>query len=279
MLETLYKYTPDNFYVFVIDQTGSLEAQKNNEHLTHLWIRPYRNLGFAKACNTGIMLSQTPYVTVLNDDVEFLDNRWWQGIEDTFAMDEKIVVVNPNSPKEGAWGYGLTQENKETWQPRKGFAFDGNRSVIPVINDLIIDTPEIARAHYDDLLNKHPVWQKDTLCDALACWCTVFKRETLLNIALFDEHFYPAGGEDYSMMAEIYSRGLRAVGTTKSWAWHHWGASKDDMSGKNPENKLFESRPRWNALEEIWGNEFDVWGKDRSGKPLKRLVPLYIDDL
>lgn len=280
-LETLYKYTPENFYVFVIDQTPEGVDQSKYKGV-HMWIRPYRNLGFSKAVNTGIVVSQTPYVTVLNDDVEFLDSRWWQGIEDTFAMDEKIVAVNPNSPKEGAWGYGLKHDNVDTWQPREGFVFDKEKSVLPVINGVVIDGPEVAREHYDDLLTKHPVWEKDTLCDALACWATVFKREGLERVGLFDERFYPGGGEDYCMMADIYSRKLRAVGTTKSWVWHHWGKSKDDISEKDPTNPIF-SRPRWNNNEEIWGDDFDVWGHktlpDGTRVPLKRLLPPLRDDL
>ena len=275
-LETLYKYTPDNFYVFVIDQTPDGVFQGAYEGV-HMWIRPYRNLGFSKAMNTGIVLSQTPYVTLLNDDVEFI-HEWWQGIEDTFKMDERIIAVNPNSPKEGAWGYGLTSGNEDTWKPREGFVYDGDKSVIPVINGVTIDTPEKAKEHYDELLNDHPVWQKDTLCDGIAFWCTTFKREGLKQVGLLDERFYPAGGEDYDMDCEVYSRGLRGVGTTKSWVWHHWGKSKDDISGKDPQNPIF-SRPRWNALEENWGDEFDVWGKDKSGKPLERLQPKLIDEL
>jgi len=281
-LETLYKYTPDNFYVFVIDQTPDGLYQPEYKGV-HLWIRPYRNLGFAKAHNTGIMISQTPYVTLLNDDVEFIDSGWWQGIEDTFAMDEKIVAVNPNSPKEGAWGYGLTNDNKDTWVPKEGFVRDEDgKSVIPVIDGKPINTPELAKEHYDGLINRHPIWTKDTLCDALAMWCTTFTREGLKKVGLLDERFYPAGGEDYSMMCDIYSRGLRAVGTTKSWVWHHWGKSKDDISEKDPTNPIF-SRPRWNANEEIWGDEFDVWGhtigQDGKRVPLKRLLPKLVDDL
>lgn len=282
-LETLYKYTPPNFYVFVIDQTPrGLPCKYKTDQRISMYIRPYRNLGFSKAINTGIILSQTPYVTALNDDVEFISNKWWEGVEDTFKMGENIVAVNPNSPKEGAWGYGLREDNKETWIPREGFKFDGERSVVPVINGVPIDSPEIAEQHYDDLVNHHPIWGKDTLCDALACWCTVFKRDELQKIGLFDEKFYPGGGEDYDMMCRIYSQKLRAVGTTKSWVWHHWGKSKDDISGKDPHNPIF-SRPRWNNLEELWGDEFDVWGHktllDGTKEPLKRHVPPFVDEL
>jgi len=282
-LISLEEYMSLPYRVIVIDQTNERITPEILDGGVNLWIRPYRNLGFSKAVNMGFVLSQTPYVCCLNDDVEFINDTWWQGIMDTFAMDERIVAVNPNSPKEGAWGYGLTQENKETWKPREGFEFDGNRSVTPVINKISINTPESAKTHYQDLLNNHPIWKKGTLCDALACWCTIFKRDKLMEIGLFDEKFYPGGGEDYDMMARIYSKDLRAVGTTKSWVWHHWGMSKDDMSGKDPHNKLFESRERWNDLTEIWGDRFDVWGHYNTPEgvrtPLERKRPIFIDEL
>ena len=249
-----------------------------------MWIRPYRNLGFSKAVNTGFALCQTEYMTCLNDDVEFISPDWWQGILDTFAMDKKIVAVNPNSPKEGAWGYGLTEQNKDTWTPREGFVRDQDgKSVVPLIDGVPISTPALARQHYDGLLNRNPIWDKNSLCDGLACWATVFKRDALKEIGLFDERFYPGGGEDYDMMCRIYSKKLRAVGTTKSWVWHWWGKSKDDISGKNPADGLFDSRPRWNDLDELWGPDFDVWGHvtQPNGErvPLVRKVPPLIDEL
>lgn len=286
-LESLYKYTPIDFRVIVIDNNNLDEAEKACRGLYHLWIKSYRNLGFSKSMNTGILLSQTPYVALMNDDLVFMDERWWQGIVDTFKMDEKIIAVNPNSPKEGSWGYGLTSENKDTWKPREGFTVCENdiEHVVPIKPDgtSFEYKDKFTKEDYDFLLNNHPIWTKDTLCDAIAMWCTVFKREGLQKVGLLDERFYPGGGEDYCMNCEAYSQGLRMVGTTKSWVYHHWGRSKDAISGKDPTNKMFESRPRWNANEEIWGDNFDVWGyenlPDGSKRPLKRLLPKFIDDL
>ena len=39
---------------------------------------------------------------------------------------------------------------------------------------------------------------------------------------MFDERFYPGGGEDYDWVARCYSAGYRAISTSKSWVWHHW---------------------------------------------------------
>lgn len=298
MLESLYKHTPNNFYVIVIDQTRDYKAITQYEHVAHLWIRPYRNLGFSKAMNTGILLSNTPYITLANDDLEFMNKRWWQGIVDTFFMDEKIIAVNPMSPKEGSWGYGYREENKTTWQPNEQYVTDETKlAVYPKKPDGtgLYYKEQFSEDDYDFLLNRHPGWTPNTLCDAIAMWCTVFKREGLEEIGLLEEKFYPGGGEDYDMNCRAYScawpesrevcdpnHHRRMVGTTKSWVWHHWGQSKDAISAVDPTNKLFESRPRWNANDEIWDGRFDVWGHEMVGdirKPLKRLIPPTVDPL
>lgn len=301
-LASLYKYTePDTFRVIVIDQTGKTEAYEKYHHLAHLWITSYRNLGFAKAMNTGIVLSQTPYITLCNDDIELLNKEWWQGILDTFAHDEKIIAVNPNSPKEGAWGYGLRHDNLDTWEPPEGFVRDAEdkTAVLPVVPEGKVASKEWFETEegYNFLVNEHPRWKAGTVCDAIAMFFTVFKRTGLEEIGLLDEQFYPASGEDYDMDCRAYSCGFpgsrencdptfhrRMVGTTKSWIYHAWGKSKDDISGKDPGNPLFASRPRWNNNDELWSPTLDVWGHytdplTGEKKPCIRKKEIFIDEL
>ena len=96
-LETLYKHTPLNFRVILIDQSDDKELYEEVKDKVHLHIKAYRNLGFAKASNYGIRLADTKYVTVLNDDVEFINIRWWDGILETFTKYPEAVAVNPSS--------------------------------------------------------------------------------------------------------------------------------------------------------------------------------------
>lgn len=299
-LETLKKYTPIEYRVIVIDNNNLDEAEKECKGLYHLWISSYRNLGFSKSMNLGTILSQSPYIVMLNDDVEFINKRWWQGVLDTFAMDEKIIAVNPMSPREGAWGYGYRSDNKDTWKPPDGYTKDTETSITPVINGQpFVYKEEYTEQDYTDLLNNHPRWIKNSVCDALAMTCTVWKREGLKEIGLLDERFYPGSGEDYDMMGRVYSCGWphyqdtcdpskhhRAVATTRSWIWHWWGMSKDEISAKDPTNKLFASRPRWNNLDELWPDGFDCWAhghRTENGQdiryPYERDPVVFTDDL
>lgn len=301
MLATLYEYTdPETFNVIVIDNTGDTKAQEACGQYVHMWIKPHRNLGFSKSMNTGIRLADTKYVTLANDDIEFMDKRWWQGIIDTFATDARIVAVNPMSPKEATWGYGHTGENHETWMPKDGFVpVDNKAGMVPVINGTPF--PEHGpwtQTEYDLLLNNHPSWSPNTMCDAIAMWCTVFRTDDLIGknprVGLLDERFYPAAGEDYDMNARAYSCAwpkdretcdpdyhYRMVGTSRSWVWHHWGKSLA-KSQADPNAKLFEGRERWNYNERLWKPQLEVWGHIGEGnekKPVRRDPVVFIDEL
>ncbi len=301
MLFTLYRYTQaDRFNVIVIDQTQDDEAQKKCQKYAHLWIKSYRNLGFAKAMNTGIRLADTKYITLANDDIEFIDSRWFQGIIDTFAQDSKIIAVNPMSPKEASWGYGLSNDNKEIWQPPQGFyPIDDKSGIVPIVNGKpFIYQEQFSEEEYNSLLENHPTWSKGSCCDAIAMWCTVFKKTGLEEIGLLDEKFFPGGGEDYDMNARAYSCAYpkpidecdvdfhrRMVGTSKSWVWHHWSKSRN-MTLDNKESKYLNSRPRWNNNDELWPNGFDCWGhshkviNDKDVKiPLQRVPFVFTDEL
>lgn len=297
MLDTLEKNTPPNYDVIVIDQTGSDKAYIENSKRVSLWIKSYRNMGFSKAMNTGIRLSDTKYITLANDDIEFMDMRWWSGIEETFQLDPKIIAVNPMSPKEASWGYGHTVENHETWQPKEGYAaVDDKAGMVPIINGVpFVYQESFSAQEYDLLLTQHPTWRDSACIDAIAMWCTVFKKTGLEEIGLLEERFYPGGGEDYDMNARAYSCGYptereecdpdfhrRMVATSKSWVWHHWGKSREQFKA-DTSAKIFASRAPWNSNESLWEPEFDVWGhytdKDGVKRPIHRIKGIGVDEL
>lgn len=270
MIETLYKNTPGNFKVIVVDQTAKGLPDIEGVHLR---IRPNRNLGFAKACNEGIVHAlhwKSEYVTCINDDVEFINKRWWQGILDTFNMESKkeIIIVAPESPRIPLWGYGDTKGNYiEVIPYEKAFTEEGYDYLMKGdFSAVKVDTagnpkPKSFPEHYVGV------------CDAIAAWSPVFKRKALLEIGLWDERFYPGGGEDYDLMGRIYSRDFRAVSTRKSWVWHWWGKSKDKQKEAQQTSMPIDSKRQWNQLGFLWPKEWnqgkglDVWGyqTDKNG--------------
>ncbi len=259
-LETLYKYTEDNFYVYVVDQTPHGVYDKIKDKV-HMYLRPWRNCGFAKACNTGIRLADTPYITLMNDDVECINSAWWQGIIDTFEKHgDRILAVNPMSCKEAGWGYGWPADKyveilpyKETYtQEDYDFLMEGDFSSV---RDRLPATCSYQR--------------KGTVVDGIAMWCPIFKRETFQKFGLLHERFYPGGGEDYDYNAKVYSHGYRFLSTASSWVYHHWSSSKGAGMGENNTEEVqmqIDPKRAWNCLGENWppalneGHDLDIWG-------------------
>ena len=220
-LSTLYKYNdPEIFQVIVIDQTknGLYDLVKDK---THVYVRSKRpNLGFAKAMNTGMRLAvNSEYIIASNDDIEFIDSRWWQGIKDKFAQIDNLMAVNPMCPKEPGWGWGMDRPDfvPPNWAVQEGaFLFpkkpDGTG---------FFYKEEFTPEDYDWLLKF-----KQGHIEGMAAWMPVFKREAVNAVGLFDERFYPGGAEDYDWVARCYSAGYRCVCTCNSWVWHHWTVSR-----------------------------------------------------
>ena len=214
-LDTLWRHTPHNFRVILVDQ-GDEDLTEKIKDKVHLYIKSYRQLGFAKACNIGWRLSDTEYTTLLNDDVEFIDKRWWQGAVDAFK--NNIIAVNPKSPRQ--YAMGLDIENK---YPYKNWT----------------------KEDYDKIL-KLPY--KHTQCEAM--FCTVFKTKEAKEVGYFDEFFYPAGAEDTDWIIRAKSlrspennyRGYEVESTPLSYVWHWWLQSNQDPTFMKSQIQL---RQKW----------------------------------
>jgi GT2 family glycosyltransferase len=284
-IDTLYKFTDmENWRVIVIDQTRSgCKVDKR----VHLYMKPHRNLGFAKSMNEGIIHGLrwgSKYITCANDDVEFIDKRWWEGTEETFSLYDNVAAVNPESPRIPLWGYGrdhgeyvdLLNYKKEYTNEDYNYLLKGDFTEWKKYGSLFSK---------GDLPDTFPL-QKTGVVDAVAMWCTVFKRKTFEHYGLFDERFYPGGAEDYDYDARVYREGGRILGTTKSWVWHHWGQSKDHQGGIDAD---IDKEYVWASNSYLWpkewnnGKNMDPWGKytdeDGKKKPMKRRPEIAIVDI
>ncbi len=259
-IETLYKYTPPNFKVIVIDQT---KAGLPDIKGVHLKLRPWRNLGFSKALNEGIIHAlhwKSEYITCWNDDVECINNKWWEGILDTFNMESgnEILVVNPESVRIPLWGYGQAGEYVEVIDYKKDFTDEDYQILLDgdfkFLKEKYPNLPKTFPEHYTGV------------CDGFAAFAPIFKRKHFELIGLWDERYYPGGGEDYHMMCRIYRKNYRAVSARNSWVWHWWGKSKDEQSKAQETSMPIEDSRRWADITYLcppeWneGHPMDVWG-------------------
>lgn len=284
MIETLYEYTPHNFKLIVVDQTLEGIGDMKGVHLT---LRPHRNLGFSKAMNEGIIHAlhwNSEYVTCINDDVELINKKWWDGIMDVFKMEstKEILIAAPESPRIPLWGYGDTEGNYVEVLPlEKARTEEGYQYLLKGdFSDVKTRYPNLPASFPDNYVG---------VCDAMAAWCPVFKRKALTEIGLWDERFYPSSGEDYDLMGRIYNKNYRAVSTRGSWVWHWWGGSQDNKDIIAKTGLPIEPERGWNHLGDLWppelneGNNLDVWGwytsKDGTRKPFKRVPEVYVEEI
>lgn len=239
-LESFWAFSdPDVHRVVVVDQSASGLGDLVGCGLAHAHLRVYCNLGFAKAANMGIRLADTKYVTVCNDDVMWFDSRWWDGLTCIFTRVKDAVGVNPSCPK---ITFGLTGTSRENPMYIAG-----------------VDSREacLAPGVFDKLAEETPL---KGLVNGVAMWCTTFDRQRLLErVGLFDERFYPGGGEDYDLLGRCAKVGLSVFGTSESWVWHDWGETKDEK--RHDGMCRVAARPSWNRLGELWPAGFDAWGR------------------
>src|SRR3989304_3774437 len=106
-LETLYQMTdPKLFRVIVVDQTPNGVYEKIKDKV-HFYIRPNRNLGFAKAANEGIIHAHrwgVPYIAVLNDDTELMPTPPQEGAVRPPPAPEVRRCRSSPRPREPLWG-------------------------------------------------------------------------------------------------------------------------------------------------------------------------------
>lgn len=260
MLETLYRHTPDNFYVYIIDQTvnGLDSTLLRNKYKNLMIIRTPKsdlhytgNLGFAKATNLGISLVQTPYFTMCNDDVEFLNTKWWDGVMETFDVvsratpDRPAVIVNPSSLKLPDWSVGRPKGDDFYIVPYK-------EDYTEEEYDALINEP-----HY---INEHLTLQPGSVIDGVCMYCSVVDTKRFLEVGLLDEKYFPGSGEDYDFSCLSSMYGYRCVGTTLAYVYHHWSATFQALQDEEEVKSLMIPELSWNQNNEKWGNKFDIWG-------------------
>ena len=254
-LETLYANTPPNFYVYLIDQTlMGIDPNLRDKYPDLMIIRTPRtethkhgNLGFAKATNTGIKLVQTPYFTMCNDDIEFIHEKWWEAVMDTFRTVEgqtperPAMIVNPSSTKLPDWSIGLPAGQHLDIVPYKEKYTDKDWR-------WLVEEP-----HY---VNEHLTLQPNSVIDGVTLYCSVAHTERFRDVSLIDERYYPGGAEDYDLCCRASMKGYRLVGTTKSWVYHHWSSTLNNEELK----KTVDDELRFGDQYKIWGEGFDIWG-------------------
>lgn len=256
-LETLYKYTPPNFYVFIIDQSidGLDSTELRNKYKNLMVIRTPKsdehytgNIGHSQATNLGVQLAQTPYVTFLNDDVFFISGKWWDSILDTFEKVERAtpsrpaIMVNAASIKLPDWSVG---------RPK------GEDHYILPLKDEYTNEDWDFLVNQDHYVNEHLTITVGSVVDGINLYCTVVDTRKLLEVGLIDEFFYPGSANDYDIGCRASMFGYRCVSSTLSWVFHHWSKTFENDELRS---QMVQSDIQHLDLKDKWGDRFDLWG-------------------
>ena len=273
-IKSIHKYN-DGYRIILIDQTPNA-AMNYLIDKVHVYVAVYRNLGFAKAMNMGIQMATTPYITLCNDDIEFINKKWFPAITALFDKAPNILAINPASIKD------IHGDRTKDWMPYKEMYTDED---------------------YDYLMspkpNNDPPYQPSWVFEGTMMFCTVFKAEALLKkqekenvyVGLLDEGFYPGSGEDYDWCMRCYSlpkykpeKGhevpYKIVGYNGSWVYHHWLTSKNKFDWNGPNLKKYRVWPgfreKWMTEEvpspNIYGTSRSADGKERKGIGIDTVV-------
>lgn len=204
LVRSLYKFTPHNFRIISVFNGTEEDYQKARAELgdqVHVWLRPYRNLGFGKSMNMGIKLADTEFVTIANDDVEVIYDTWWDEVMEQFAKEPRLGGFNPHS----------FINKKHT----------GDRLAQYEIKD---------EYTAEDIAKMKEIFHSERSYAGLICtYFTICKKAMFDDIGLFDESFGLGSGEDYDLCVRATRAGYLLAGGSSVMVKHWWGATKDNL--------------------------------------------------
>ena len=112
-VDSIMKTTAYPYRLIIIDNRSDaetkkyLEGLKENKNLNLLLIRNNQNLGFVKAVNQGIRVSEAPYLCIMNNDT-ITTNRWLGEMVSVMEANPGLGLVNPSSNTSGQFPGNLS---------------------------------------------------------------------------------------------------------------------------------------------------------------------------
>lgn len=222
-VDSIVKNTADiDYRIIIIDNASDSQTVSYLASLDSalggnaLVIRNNNNLGFVKAANQGIRLSEAEYVCVLNNDVITTDG--WLS---------EMIAVAESSP-----GIGLVNPSSNTMGQKPG--------------------KDISLEDYALSLKKTPQpWEE--IGSAIG-FCMLIKRSVIEKVGVFDEIYGIGNFEDTDYSRRAVKSGFLCVRACRSYVYHVEGRSfgRDKRFDENFERnrQIYEfrwGRRRWIA--------------------------------
>jgi GT2 family glycosyltransferase len=192
-VDSVTKNTDAGYRLIIIDNASDNETKKYLKQLKDkegpgvLLIRNETNLGFIKAVNQGMRLSDAPYICLVNNDT--VVTKGWLGEMIKVAENSpRIGLINPSSNT-----LGQKPENKES-----------------------------VEAYAEGLKKEAPLF---TEIGSAIGFCMLIKREVIDKIGVFDEIYGMGNFEDTDYSRRAIKEGYIAVRSRRAYVFHDEGSS------------------------------------------------------
>lgn len=215
-MDSISKNTTDvDYRIIVVDNASNdetkryLESLKSTRGQKILLVRNENNLGFVKAANQGMRLSDAPYVCLLNNDA-ITTNGWLGEMIRIAEASPAIGVVNPSSNTMGQ-------------RPDKGISIE-----------------EYALS----IKKQSGAWEE---IGSAVGFCMLIRRELIKKIGVFDEIYGMGNFEDTDYSRRAIKEGYLCVRAPSSYVYHREGTSfgRDEIFDENFERNRQIYEFRW----------------------------------
>ena len=238
-VNSIYENTKINFELIIIDNNSSeeiknylmkLEAEQTNVKV----IYNSENLGFPKAVNQGIEISEGRYVVIANNDI-IVNTNWLNRFIEIAQSEKAVGIVS-----------GISNSVS-------GMQIDIN-AFYQSVEEMKLYADRISRENQNQVLEFSRV----------AFLCTLIKREVIEKIGGLDERFSPGNYEDDDYCLRTQIAGYKTI-IAKDVFIHHFGSKSFKADGNDKYEKLLNINR--NIFVDKWGADPDeIWLK---GKPYK----------
>lgn len=220
-VDSILKHTGGDFRIIIIDngsddETRSyLQALARSEPARTKVVRNEENLGFIRATNQGIALSDAPFVCLLNNDT-LVTEGWLEEMLKVLEAEPGIGIVNPSSNNLG--------QRPSDGEPIELFA----RRLVK------------ERGAYVEL-------------GSAVGFCMFMRRQLIDRIGGFDEAYGMGNFEDTDFSRRAVRAGYRCVRACGAYVYHRESSSFSKVKSFDADfeknRRLYESR--WGAPRRI----------------------------
>lgn len=188
-IDSIVKHTDYPYRLIIIDNGSDpetreyLDGLKGEKYLGLLLIHNEKNLGFVKAVNQGLRISDAQYICIMNNDTIATDG-WLEEMIEVMSSDPRIGILNPSS--------NTSNQSPDRGEPIDDYASGLKRFKLQV--------------------------QELSVCRG---FCMLMRREVLEKVGLFDESFNIGYFEETDYCKRARREGYMLSRAKASYVYHN----------------------------------------------------------